>query len=343
MGSSTPVIVAALTGGKNIPSARFRIRQLIAPLAERSVDLTEFPALFGAFPPTSHFTRPFWFSATLLERISAILKANRYDIIIFQRELISTLPTVERMASKSTILDVDDATWLFRNGIAAANVSAASDFIVCGNNFLAEHFSRYGKPIAIIPTGVDTHRFHPGHSVKKSRKVIGWSGTSGGFRFIVENVESGIAKLLNKHSDWVFRVVSDMQPTFKLINPKQFEYVQWSENNEVESIATMDIGIMPLEHSDWCRGKCSYKMLLYMSCGVPVVVSDFGMNRDILNIAPLGIGVPENGDWYEALEAIIVDEKLGIVFGNNGRKVVESHFSTTVVADQWVTVLHTRI
>lgn len=335
------MIVAALTGGKNIPSARFRIKQLIAPLAERSIDLTEFPALFGSFPPASKFSRPLWFSATLLERISAILRANCFDRIIFQREVISTLPTVERMASKSTILDIDDAIWLYRNGIAAANVSAASDLIVCGNNFLAEHFSRYGKPIAIIPTGVDTHRFRPLDSVKKSRKVIGWSGTSGGFRFIVENIESGIAKLLNRYSDWVFRVVSDKPPSFKLINPKQFEYVQWSENNEVESIATMDIGIMPLENSEWCRGKCSYKMLLYMSCGVPVVVSDFGMNRDILNILPSGIGVAENGDWYEALEAIMTDEKLGFVFGNNGRKVVEKNFSTAVVSDQWVTALHT--
>lgn len=334
--------VAALTGGKNLPSAKFRIRQLIEPLAERSVDITEFPAVFGMYPPSSPYIRPFWLSGALLERTYALIQANRYDRVIFQRELISTIPTVERLVRKSAILDVDDAIWFHRNGIAAANVSAAVDLIVCGNNFLAEHFSKYGKPIAIIPTGVDTQRFRPMDKMSKSRKVIGWSGTSGGFRFFSENIESGIAQILNRYSDWMFRVVSDRPPPFKLINPNQLEFIPWSEQNEVESIATMDIGIMPLESSDWCRGKCSYKMLLYMSCGVPVVVSEIGMNREVIDYAPAGIGVPENGDWYEALEAIISDENLGLVFGNNGRLVVEEHFSTSIVANQWATLLNTK-
>lgn len=334
--------IAALTGGKNTPSARFRIGQLIIPLAKQSIDITEMPAVFGAFPPASRYIRPFWFSATLLERTLALLQANRYDRVIFQRELISTVPTVERLVSKSAVLDVDDAIWFYRNGSAAANVSAAADLIVCGNSFLAEHFSKYGKPIAIIPTGVDTQRFCPMDNNGKSRKVIGWSGTSGGYRFFSKNIESGIARLLNRYPDWVFRVVSDSPPPFKLINPSQLEYVPWSEQNEVESIATMDIGIMPLENSDWCRGKCSYKMLLYMSCGVPVVVSAIGMNQEIINYAPVGIGVPENGDWYEALESIMIDEKLGCVFGKNGRSVVEKHFSTTIVANQWADVLITK-
>lgn len=334
--------VAALTGGKNSPSARFRIRQLIEPLAERSVDITEFPAAFGTFPPSSPYIRPFWLSGSLLERTYALIQANRYDRVIFQRELISTIPTVEQLVRKSAILDVDDAIWFNRNGIAAANVSAAVDLIVCGNNFLAEYFSKYGKPVAIIPTGVDTKRFRPMDKMNKSRKVIGWSGTSGGFRFFSENLESVIAMLLNRYSDWKFRVVSDMPPPFNLINPKQLEYIPWSEQNEVESIATMDIGIMPLENSDWCRGKCSYKMLLYMSCGIPVVVSDIGMNREVMDYAKSGISVPENGDWYEALESIMNNENLALSWGNNGRLVVEEHFSTSIVAQQWATLLNSK-
>jgi len=333
--------VAALTGGNNIPSARFRIRQLIEPLAERLVDIVEFPAVFGAFPPELRYLRPFWFTATLLERALALLHANRYDKVIFQRELISTIPTVERLVRKSAILDVDDAIWLYRNGVAAANVSAAADLIVCGNNFIAEHFSKYRKPVVIIPTGVDIQRFRPLNNNNKSRKVIGWSGTSDGFRFFVENIESGIARLLNRYPDWLFRVVSDRPPLFKLINPAQLEYIQWSEQNEADSIASMDIGIMPLENTDWCKGKCSYKMLLYMSCGVPVVVSKIGMNREILDYAPVGIGIQENGDWYEALETIILDEKCGRFFGDNGRLVVEKYFSTSIVAHQWANILNT--
>jgi glycosyltransferase involved in cell wall biosynthesis len=334
--------IAALTGGRNEPSARFRIGQLIDPLGQRLIEVSELPAFFGAFPPASSYQRPLWLAATLIERTLAVFRAHNYDRVIFQRELISTLPSVERLVRKSAILDVDDAIWLYRGGLAAANVSAAVDLIVCGNNYLAEYFSRYGKSIVIIPTGVDTQRFHPMRNMNNHRKVIGWSGTSGGFRFFTEKIESELAKLLKKNSDWIFRVVSDKPPIFKLINPNQIDYIPWSEKNEVESIASMDVGIMPLDNSDWCRGKCSYKMLLYMACGVPVVVSNIGMNREILDYAPIGIGVPENGDWYEALEAIMIDENMGRVFGNNGRVVVEERFSIATVANQWKDALNSK-
>jgi glycosyltransferase involved in cell wall biosynthesis len=46
----------------------------------------------------------------------------------------------------------------------------------------------------------------------------------------------------------------------------------------------MHIGIMPLEDTAWARGKCSFKMLQYMSCGIPVVVSPVGMNLEILKM-----------------------------------------------------------
>lgn len=327
--------VASLTGGRNIPSARFRIRQLIEPLAKHSVELVEYSATFGAFPPPLHLIRPIWFTATLIERTISLILASRYDRVIFQRELISTLPTVERLVRKSAILDVDDAIWFYRRGLAAANVSSAADFIVCGNNFLADYFSKFRKPVVIIPTSVDTLRFRPINRSNRSKRIIGWSGTSGGYSFFSPQIESALANILAKHTDWIFRVVSDKPPNFKLIKPSQLEYIPWSEQNESESIANMDIGIMPLENSVWCRGKCSYKTLLYMSCGVPVVVSAVGMNSEIMNLSPVGIGLSENGDWFDALESIMTNEQLAVKFGNNGRSVIEEKFSTSVVATQW--------
>lgn len=46
---------------------------------------------------------------------------------------------------------------------------------------------------------------------------------------------------------------------------------------------------MPLTDDDFTRGKCSYKMLQYMACGKPVVVSPVGMNNKILATDTVGL------------------------------------------------------
>ena len=57
---------------------------------------------------------------------------------------------------------------------------------------------------------------------------------------------------------------------------------------------------MPLQSCPWSLGKCGYKMLLYMACGVPVVVSALGMNREVLARGKVGLGAESLSDWAGA-------------------------------------------
>jgi glycosyltransferase involved in cell wall biosynthesis len=321
--------VAVFTGSKNISSRRFRIFQYIGYLNRQNIDIVEHYSAFGSWPPATIAYRPFWLVLTLLDRIIPIIRSYRCDITFFQRELVSTLLTFECFTKRPRILDVDDAIWL-QNKRANKNflkLVQNCNGIICGNQFIYENLKNYNSNCIIIPTSVDTNRFIPSmNSTKTKKKIIGWSGLSSGFKYLYD-IEAELFKILSENDNVVLRIVSDSEPRFKTIPDNKIEFIKWTPENEVSTIQEMTIGIMPIDNSEWSKGKCSYKMLLYMSCSVPVVVSYFGMNIEVLSKAKIGFGASYKTDWSKYLQILLNDRILTMEMGINGRGVIEEHYS----------------
>lgn len=324
--------VAAFTQGLTAPSARFRIRQLIPALEERSIQVVELPSAFSAYPPADRLRRPYWLIQNLLSRLPDVKNSFRFDITLFQRELISTIPTLECFTKKPRIVDVDDAIWLYRRGIAAHALARVAEHILCGNNYIADYFSRFGKTVTVVPTAVDTDRFTP-LKIKKEQRIIGWSGSSSGFKYL-EMIQPALRIILEKHPDAIFKVISDQRPNLRQLPPLQFKYVQWSQDIEVSELQDLSVGIMPLADTLWERGKCSFKMLTYMAVEVPVVVSPVGMNVEVLADGTCGYAAVTLDDWVDAISAILNNESSGASMGEAGREIVRRKYSTDVIAGQ---------
>jgi glycosyltransferase involved in cell wall biosynthesis len=64
-----------------------------------------------------------------------------------------------------------------------------------------------------------------------------------------------------------------------------------------------------------------------MACGVPVVVSPVGMNREVLAYGAIGFGAAHTQDWVDSLLELIDSAALRKQMGTEGRSVVERHFS----------------
>jgi glycosyltransferase involved in cell wall biosynthesis len=325
------ISVAAFTTGRDVPASRFRIRQYIADLKLHGVELSEFYPRAGGYPPKQKLARPFWAVASLAGRLPDIARSFRYDVTLLQREMLSTFLTLEPFTKRPRVLDVDDAIWLNRENGFARKLADISDSVICGNSFLAEYFRQWNANITILPTAVDTRRFVP----LKSRSfgdapVIGWSGNRSGFADL-KIVEAPLRTVLAKYPKARLRIMADERPAFD-VPAHQLEFVPWSPEIEVQTIQTMDIGIMPLRDTLWSRGKCSYKMLLYMSCGVPVVVSPVGMNAEILELGSVGESANRADDWISALEGLISNAKLAANMGEQGRVVALNKFSIQALA-----------
>ena len=144
-------------------------------------------------------------------------------------------------------------------------------------------------------------------------------------------IEKPLKKFLTKYNDSYLSIISDAYPTELAIPKSQMIFNKWSQNNDFDIIKDFVVGIMPLKDDEWVKGKCSFKMLQYMAAAKPVIVSPFGMNKQILGEVECGIGAVTDDDWYTSLEYVYKNESLYNSFGNNGLKLIKEKYCLEIV------------
>jgi len=324
--------VCACTGDLNDPSSRFRVRQYIPELEKYGIRVFDLQTSAGRYPPSNKTLRSWWGGKNLLQHLLKVPRTYRYDLTIVQREFMSTVLTLESFTHAPRVFDLDDAIFFYRGGHAARRLAEMSEVVICGNRYIAEWIERWNRSIEIVPTAVDTDRYRPGDAVRHSSSlVVGWIGTSSNLDYLyaIEPVLASVCRLFPKVR---LRVVCDFPPVFQTLGGNQVEFIRWSEEVEIAAIQGMDIGIMPLPDTAWTRGKCSYKMLQYIACGLPVVVSPVGMNREVLAQSDVGIPALSPDEWVEALCSLLTDVKSRRQLGTNGRLLAEKSYSRAVIA-----------
>ncbi len=341
--SDRNIRVVAITGGVNVPSRRFRINVLAPFLAKRNIELSELCPIISRYPPSSHLLRLPWFTAALVERLTFLYRSRGYDAVILQREMISTLPTLERLLPKPWILDVDDAIYLHRNGRAAEYIARSCSLLVCGNYYLAEKFSQWNSNVVVIPTGIDTDQLRP--IVKRNTTeapIIGWIGTSGNYRYL-KLIEPALTKVLECFPNTRLQIISNQYPTFLKHLGDQLDFRLWKPDIESVLLPRFTIGIMPLTDSEWARGKCAFKMLQYMAAGIPVVATPVGVNAEIFASGSVGLPAQDNKQWVESLSTLLQSSETAENMGASGRQLVEKEYSLKLVAKAWSNVLMNRL
>lgn len=325
--------VAAFTGGRTAPSARFRIRQYIEPLARLGVTLDERASRLGAYPPRNRALRPAWLAGVLAERLSQIVASRTADVVLLQRELVSTLPTLEGWTRRPRIVDVDDSIHLHRGGRAARRLAELADLVIVGNDWLAEIWRGWNRQVEILPTAVDTERHRP--MPPPERPTIGWLGSSDNLRYL-EVIAPALVRVVTRFPLVEIAVCCDRRPRLSGV---AYRYVPWSPAAEGRFLSSIGIGVMPLADGPWERGKCSFKMLQYMAAGRPCVVSPVGMNGELLRQAALGCPATTLNEWSEALSSLIADRDAAERLGAAGRALAVARYSVRALTPRLAELL----
>ena len=102
--------------------------------------------------------------------------------------------------------------------------------------------------------------------------------------------------------------------------------IDWHEHTELDLINSFDVGVMPLPDDDWARGKCAFKLIQYMACGVPVIASAVGANVDVVN-AECGMLAATPQEWTDAFRLLRSEPVKRSIMGESGRARVVQHYS----------------
>lgn len=316
--------VAALTLGERDPSSRFRVRQFIEPLRRRGIKVAEHKLPLSEYRLARHPP------LGLLGRLPGVLAARRNDVTWLRRELISGRKTLEPFAGRKRIFDVDDAIWLAYGSSFSERIAEDCYGVIAGNEFIADHYCSQGAPrVWVVPTCVDTDIWRPAESDSHARRpawTIGWIGTWSNVKYL-RRIEGMLADFLAAHAESRLLVVCDRAPAFERLPPEKWRFRRWTQNSETSVLREMDVGLMPLDDSEWVRGKCAFKMLTYMATGLPVVVTPIGVNDELLRKADIGFGARTDDEWHRALQALYADRGRGARMGAAGRRVVEEGYS----------------
>ena len=288
-----------------------------------------------------------------VRRLAQLQRRADADLIWIEKEALPWLPWgIERALLPTAVplvADYDDAVfhrydlhrsaavrWLL--GRKLDRLMASASLVTAGNRYLAERAKAAGaQRVEIVPTVVDltayTRRPEP---FCENAATIGWIGTSSTW---TEYMAPMMPLLTNAAEAAGARITAVGAGRMAAAHPL-LDNLPWTEESEVTQIHAMDIGIMPLTDTPWARGKCGYKLIQYMACGIPVIASPVGVNAEIVEHGVNGFLASSNAEWAQALQTLLRDPALRARMGEAGRRKVERNYSLQVWGPRVVELLH---
>ncbi|MBT2334942.1 glycosyltransferase family 4 protein [Variovorax paradoxus] len=346
-------ILALTRYGRLGASSRLRSLQFLSSLKEAGIDSTIQPLFDDEMLLSKYENKSYGASAVLkayANRVGQLLRRHRFDLLWIEKEALPWLPALWEkglLGGVPYVLDYDDAifhnydlhpsAWVRRLlGRRIDGLMASARLVIAGNDYLAQRARDAGAPwVEVLPTVIDLERYapQPSHQGEAGVPRIVWVGSPSTVKYLAA-LEISLATLAANIA-FKLRVIGG---TLEMAGV-DVECVPWTEESEVQAIAECDVGIMPLSDSPWERGKCGYKLIQYMACGLPVVASPIGVNAQIVRDGTNGFLAASADAWVSKLEQLLGDADLRQSMGHAGRQRVEAEYCVQQVAPRLASLL----
>jgi glycosyltransferase involved in cell wall biosynthesis len=323
--------------GQQAASHRYRLSQYVPGLAQEGIDLQIQSLLDDEYLIHRFADRPVPWSSVLQsawQRLRLLISKDDFSGAILHCELYPLLPgSLERLLlPKPYIYDFDDAFFLkYRQGRLGVlrpilgpkfdKIIAGAAAVTAGNSFLTNYAQEFNTNVNQLPTVVDTMRYKPEARALNAEFTVGWVGSPSTAPYLAALVEP-LAQLA-KEGPVRLVIVGGLAPTIPGV---VVESIAWNEATEIHQINRFDVGVMPLTDDNWARGKCAFKLIQYMACGVPVVASRVGANVALVT-PQCGFLVENAAGWLSAIRALRDDAYRRAKMGAAARARIEEEYS----------------
>lgn len=334
----TPSLYAIATYGRKAGSARVRLFDWLDHL-----EITANEATFteAASVSAKHVLRNPSTAIRAELRLSRISREHPPHLFLSRRASPFARGRLESRLLTSAgrgVYDFDDALWLHRAGPFPLERTwrrsvEAADVVIAGNEMLAAEAREHAAHVVMIPSCVE-----PADYVRKTDYTIDapravWIGSPSTEKYLLQIA----APLRELHRDTGLRLTvisagdADLGPLSPMI-----DRVTWHPSTYAAELAAADFGIMPLDDTDWSRGKCAYKLLQYGAAAQIAVASPVGANRLALDRMN-GLTASDDAEWFTAMNtALSLTRAQREDRGARARSAVEQHYSFDAWRDAWV-------
>jgi len=270
-----------------------------------------------------------WFGTGQLRRILTLVQAllrlpsvvatvRGADVVVVQREALPLGPPVlEWWASRGRRLvwDVDDSVWESFDSPTAGHVPQwlratagkyrwlcrRADEVWAGSEVLAQWCRQHSDHVHVVPTVVPVPFECPPGNRGRS---VGWVGSHSTGPFLTQ-VLPAVAKV-------------EPQPDVLVVGAEvvtpgglRAETSAWSQAREDSVLQRTRVGLYPVDRDHpLAEGKCGLKAILYMSHGIPSVVTPTTTNAAVVRDGVEGLHADTPEAWTSSVQKLLDEDGL---------------------------------
>lgn len=253
----------------------------------------------------------------VLTFFSALFFRKSNSIIVFQKIYTNGIYAILLKAllffrPQYTLYDIDDAEYIRQPAQTIQHFMKNCSACSAGSKSLVDYAKQFNSNVFLLTSPVIDH------GLKKNKVAeiltIGWIGYYGAHRQNLTQILFPALyeikfpiklKLLGVANQAEVQEITSYFKNNKNISVEAPLGLDWlNEHSIYEHIATFDVGVSPLIDNEFNRAKSAFKLKQCLSCGVPVLGSSVGENKNFLRDGLNGYLCNSPDEYFQKLTLI---------------------------------------
>lgn len=289
----------------NEPSVRYRAKFPLQQLKERH------GITYSILYPGYDFHNV---SNFILTFFSVLLFRKSNSIIVFQKIYTSgiyatALKVLLFFRPQHTLYDIDDAEHIRRPAQTIHHFMKKCSACSAGSKSLVDYIRQYNQNVFLLTSPVIDHGLSK--TALEKTLTVGWVGYYGAHRQSLTQlffpalfdidfpIKLKLLGVADKAEEQEIKLYFKNNKNITIETPLGLHW--FDEHSIYEIITTFDVGVSPLIDNEFNRGKSAFKLKQCLSCGVPVLGSSVGENKEFLQDGINGYLCDNPNDYFQKL------------------------------------------